>query len=74
MNLLETKLPAMTKLRKSNKLPSRKVTAGGLAGALSIIVVWIVNQSTGTNIPPQVASAITTILTFLASYMIPSAD
>jgi hypothetical protein len=65
--------PSPTEGKKSY-LPSRKVGAGALAGALSVLVVWIINTFvlTGpTKITGEVASAITTILTFIVGYIIP---
>jgi hypothetical protein len=59
---------------KKSYLPSRKVGASALAGALSVLVVWIINVFvlTGpTKITGEVASAITTILTFIVGYIIP---
>ena len=59
---------------KTSYLPSRKVGAGALAGALSVILVWIINTFVLTGsvkITGEVASAITTILTFLVGYFVP---
>jgi hypothetical protein len=58
----------------ANWTPSRKVTVGALAGALSVVLVWIANSffmPEGKAIPAEVASAITTIISFIASYLIP---
>jgi hypothetical protein len=54
-------------------LPTRKVGASGLAGALSIILVWSLNTYVmpDKQIPGEIASAITTVLTFLVGYLIP---
>lgn len=55
-------------------LPTRKVTVGGLAGAISVVLIWVVNSfwlPEGKAIPAEIASAITTILTFVVSYLIP---
>jgi len=55
-------------------VPYRKVSAGTLAGALSIILVWIANAfllSGDQTLPGEVASAVTTILTFVVGYMVP---
>lgn len=49
-----------------------KVAAGGVAGAVTIILVWILNTGAGVDVPPEVASAITTVLSFAAGYMMPS--
>ena len=51
-------------------MPTRKVTAGALAGALSVLVVWAVKQIAGTEIPAEVASALTTILSLGTSYVV----
>lgn len=55
-------------------VPSRKVSSSALAGAISITVVWAVNNfamPTGTEIPGEVASALTTILSSLVGYLVP---
>jgi hypothetical protein len=59
---------------KRSLLPSRKVGGSALAGALSVVLVWIINTFVLTGpvkITGEVASAITTILTFLVGYFIP---
>jgi hypothetical protein len=56
--------------------PYRKVSAGALAGALSIILVWVVNAFVlpeSNPLPGEVASAITTVLTFVVGYVVPEA-
>lgn len=50
--------------------PTRKVTAGTVAGAASIIIVWAIGAA-GIDVPAEVASAITTLLAAVTSYMIP---
>jgi biotin transporter BioY len=45
-----------------------KVAAGGAAGAASIIIVFVL-AALGLPVPPEVASAITTLLTFEAGYL-----
>ena len=59
---------------RSNYVPYRKVGAGSVAGALSIIIVWLANSyllPQGNGITGEVASALTTVLTFLVAYMVP---
>ena len=60
--------------RSVSAAPVRKVTAGGLAGALSIAVVWLLKQFANVDTPPVVATAFTTILSFLVSYIVPPAE
>ena len=51
--------------------PDRKVAAGGIAGALSIILVWGVGYA-DIVVPPEVASAVTVIIGFAVSYLVPA--
>jgi hypothetical protein len=53
--------------------PSRKVGASALAGALSVVVVWVFSDLADVEIPAMVASAITVILTFAVGYFVPEA-
>lgn len=46
-----------------------KVAAGGIAGAVSIVLVWLLNTAAGVDVPPEVASSFTVILTFMAGYL-----
>lgn len=50
-----------------------KVTAGVLAGALTIIAAWALSQFAHVEIPGYVSSAVTTVLTAVVSYIVPSA-
>lgn len=50
--------------------PDRKVTAGGLAGALAVIVAWAVEEFGGVTLPPAIVAAGTTVLTFGTSYFV----
>lgn len=54
--------------------PHRKVNAAALAGGLSIILVWAVKEFGGHNIPGEVASGLTTVLSFIVAYIVPNAD
>ena len=44
-----------------------KVAAGGAASAATIVLVWTLQQ-TGVTVPPEVASALTTLIGFAAGY------
>lgn len=63
------------RVRQASSIPTRKVFAGGLAGAITLIAVWVLNDfdllPKGQDIPGEVASALTTIITFLLSYFTP---
>lgn len=45
-----------------------KVQAGGAAGAASIVVVFIAGQL-GLDVPPEVASALTVLISTGAGYL-----
>lgn len=50
--------------------PSRKVTAAGLAGALTTVGAWAIGAFTGVTVPAEVAVAATTILTVGTAYIV----
>ena len=53
---------------------SSKITAAAAAGALTTIIVWVVNTfvlSPPQLIPGEVGAGITTILTLILGYLIP---
>jgi len=54
-------------------LPVRKVNAAGLAGALMTVIAWMLSRR-GISMPPDVAAALTTVLSFVAGYLTPPAE
>lgn len=50
--------------------PTRKVAAGGIGGALSIVLIYIIQVVFTVELPAEVASAVTLIVSFLASYFV----
>lgn len=48
-----------------------KVAAGGVAGSITIILVWVLGFF-HVEVPPEVASAFTTIISFGAGWATPS--
>jgi len=60
-------------MRQKSASPTRKVQVGALSGAISTVIVFLVEQY-GIQIPAAVASAITTIVTFLISYSVPPSE
>jgi hypothetical protein len=50
--------------------PNRKVKAGALAGALSILLIWVIQAASGAVITGEAASAMTVVLTFIVSYFV----
>lgn len=51
----------------NGKTPTRKVTGGAIAGALSVVLIWITQQM-GVIVPAEISSAVTTLITFATSY------
>jgi hypothetical protein len=49
--------------------PTTKVAAGGVAGAVTVLLVWILGLL-HLAVPPEVASALTVIISFVASYFV----
>jgi hypothetical protein len=56
-------------LRPVSKRPTRKVTAGALAGALVTIGVYV-GQFFEVDIPAEVATSAVMVLTFATSYVV----
>jgi hypothetical protein len=48
--------------------PQPKVVAGGVAGAFTIVLVWIAGEL-GVDVPAEVASAFTVLVSFAAGYL-----
>lgn len=48
--------------------PQPKVAAAGIAGSVSLILVWAAGLA-GLDVPPEVAAAFTAILSFAAGYL-----
>jgi putative flippase GtrA len=56
-------------ISQSTTSPTMKVAAGGSAGAVTVVLVYILAQF-NLVVPADVASAVTVIFTFLTSYFI----
>ncbi|MBD0271824.1 MAG: hypothetical protein ICV73_07830, partial [Acetobacteraceae bacterium] len=56
-------------------LPTRKVAAGGIAGTMATMVIWLYDTCglPGAPVAPEVAATLTTMTTFAASYATPPA-
>ena len=48
-----------------------KVASATIAGSLTALVVYLLQQYAGTDIPPTVAAALTTLFTFIGGYIAP---
>jgi hypothetical protein len=47
---------------------SPKVAAGGAAGAVTVVLVWVAGMF-GVGVPPEVASALTVLISTGAGYL-----
>lgn len=54
----------------NSNIPNTKVIAGGAAGALVSVLVWVVSLF-GLDIPAEVAGALVVLVTFATSYFVP---
>lgn len=48
--------------------PTQKVAVGAIAGSITVVLVYLVKTVLNVEVPPEVASAVTVILSFLSSY------
>lgn len=62
--------------RMRTAVPTRKVYAGALAGAISTLLVYAFNSyvSPTRALPPEAAAAVTTVVTFVVSYFVRPAE
>ena len=49
-----------------------KIMASALGGAITVILVWLLQTFVKVVIPAEVASAITVIVTTVVGYLVPS--
>lgn len=54
--------------RRDKTMIQPKVAAGGAAGAASVVLVWVAGLF-GLDVPAEVASAFTVLLSFAAAYL-----
>lgn len=50
--------------------PTRKVAAGGIAGAVTMIAVWAAKLFGNVDVPAEIAVAISTLVSFATSYLV----
>ncbi|HEY4113627.1 MAG TPA: hypothetical protein VGM17_06145 [Rhizomicrobium sp.] len=55
----------------ASALPVQKVLVGGVAGAVTTVLVFFWNSYSDHKIPAEVAAALTTLITFVISYLVP---
>lgn len=61
--------------RSKTRAPSKTVTTGGVAGALTIVLVWIAQTVfPSLDVPAEIQGAITVVVTFLAAWIIRDPD
>lgn len=51
--------------------PSQKTTVAALGGALSVVLMWCVEQFAHVTVPSEVASSVTVIVMFFCGYITP---
>jgi hypothetical protein len=60
--------------RSATVLPVQKITAVGIAGAISTMIVWGLDEFANRRMPPETQGALMTIITFLAGYVTPPGE
>lgn len=56
-------------VNQPSKAPTTKVAAGSMAGAITVLVVWVLGLL-HVPVPPEVASALTVLFSFITSYSV----
>jgi len=69
--------PITGSVKQQDALPTRKVIAGGVAGAVTAIAVYYLNNFVIVDVSKQITgdigAAVTTVLSFVISYLVPPA-
>lgn len=65
-----TQIPAGP-VKSPSARPTQKVAASGIGGAVSVIVIAALQHFGRLSIDPTLASAITTVVSFLVGYIVP---
>lgn len=61
--------------KTKTRAPSKTVTTGGVAGAITIVLVWIAQTIwPSLDVPNTVQGAITVVVTFLAAWIVRDPD
>ncbi len=50
--------------------PTQKVAAAGIGGAVSILIIYLVQVTFNTEMPAEVASSITALIAFASGYIV----
>lgn len=57
--------------KKTPRAPSKTVTTGGVAGAITIVIAWIAGVIwPSLDIPAEVQGAFTVVVTFVAAWIV----
>lgn len=59
---------------QTSMTPTTKVTVGVVAGAATAIILELVEKFSQVTFTPGFAVAISTVLSFIVSYVVPNAD
>lgn len=54
-----------------NQVPVPKVGAMGISGTLITLIIWVLSEYGGVEIPAEIAAIVITIITFVAGYVMP---
>lgn len=60
-------------MNQTSSAPTQKLVAAAIAGAVTVIAVWAAKQFAKVDIPGEVASAFTTIVSLVVGYISPPA-
>lgn len=62
-------------VRMERAVPARKVVGSALAGALTTIIVYVLNNyALDAPLPGEVTAALTTVIAFAVGYLLPPSE
>jgi len=54
--------------------PARKVSVAAVVGAVTSLVLWIIEIAAGVKVPSYIATSIMTILSFIVAWLVPPSE
>lgn len=60
-------------MEQNSNLPTQKINSAGIAAFIVVIVLWAVKQWGKVDVPPEVAAALTGVISYVTAYLTPPA-
>jgi hypothetical protein len=69
INVIEEEDMKVETYDQVSSAPTNKVAAAGIGGSVAVVLVWLAGMF-GIEVPPEVAAAVTTLISFFSGYLV----